>query len=230
MIEIEIKNLYKAYGKKFVLENINLVIKENERISIVGPNGSGKTTLIKCILGLVKPTNGTIKFNNINDDFRKHIGYVPQRMNFPQNITLKNLINIIEDIRNEKAKRRDELLEILNLKNEFNKKIYQLSGGNQQKVAIMLSLMFDPKMIILDEPFANLDPISSYQIKKLISNENKTMILVSHMISEAEFLTEKLLFLVEGKILFYGRIDEIKKITNSKSLEESIFKMLKSKE
>ncbi len=230
MIEIEIKNLYKAYGKKFVLEDINLVIKENERISIVGPNGSGKTTLIKCILGLVKPTKGMIKFNNINNDFRKYIGYVPQRINFPQNITLKNLIKITEDIRNEKAKRKDELLEVLNLKNELNKKVFQISGGNQQKIAIILSLMFDPKILILDEPFISLDPISSYQIKQLISKENKTIILISHIINEVESLTNKLLFLVEGKMMFYGWIDEIKKITNGKTLEESIFNILKNKE
>ncbi len=227
MTVINIEHITKIYGKKIVLDDVSLTIDEGDRVALMGPNGAGKTTLIRCVLGLVHPTKGAIRFGGFKDDFRKYIGYVPQNIRFPENLTLEDLIHIAEDMRGERGGRKDELFQLLNLDGEMRKRVRDMSGGSQQKVSLLLALMFDPLVLILDEPFISLDAISAYKVKNFLTKESKTMICISHISSDLENLTEKIAFLIDGKLIFWGYINELKSKTKSPSLEEAILCLLK---
>ncbi|MDD5607224.1 MAG: ABC transporter ATP-binding protein, partial [Ignavibacterium sp.] len=222
---IELKNIEKSFGKYQVLKNISLNIEPGKITAIVGPNGSGKTTIIKSILGLVQPDKGEILFNNksvIKEYlYRKDIGYMPQAASFPDNLTVNEVFNMISDIRMQQMNGNAELINILNLQPELNKKIRTLSGGNKQKVSACIALMFNPKIIILDEPTAGLDPAASANLKKKIVEQRdagKTIILTSHIMAEIEELSDNILFLIEGKIVYDGTLKNLVELSGQAKL------------
>ncbi|MEZ4917198.1 MAG: ABC transporter ATP-binding protein, partial [Chitinophagales bacterium] len=143
---ISIKKLNKKFDKLEVLKNLDLEINRGGIHAILGPNGSGKTTLIKCILGMVIPNSGTIEYKGksiINKwDYRKDILYLPQIANFPPNLTVKEIIDIVKNVRGTQAEEQ-ELIETLGLQSFMKKKLSHLSGGTKQKVNIVLTFMFD---------------------------------------------------------------------------------------
>lgn len=230
---IEFKNIEKRFGKYEVLKNISLNIEPGKITAIVGPNGSGKTTIIKSILGLVKPDSGEILINNVSVIkeflYRKEIGYMPQVASFPDNLTVSEVFNMISDLRKQQINGSAEIIKTLNLQPELNKKIRTLSGGNKQKVSACIALMFNPKIIILDEPTAGLDPVAAANLKKKIieqRNAGKTIILTSHIMAEIEELSDNILFLIEGKILFNGKVSDLVELSGQAKLENAIASMM----
>lgn len=230
---IELKNIEKTFGKYQVLKDISLNIEPGKITAIVGPNGSGKTTIIKSILGLVKPDKGEILINNksvIKEHlYRKDIGYMPQVASFPDNLTVTEVFNMISDLRKQSVNGNANLINILQLEPEMNKKIKTLSGGNKQKVSACIALMFDPKIIILDEPTAGLDPVASANLKKKIIEQRdagKTIILTSHIMAEIEELSDNILFLIEGKIVFDGTLKNLVELSGQAKLENAIASMM----
>lgn len=226
---IKIEKLKKKFSHLEVLKEIDLSISAGTISYIVGPNGSGKTTLIKSILGLVKPTSGVITIDgeklNGNYSYRNKIGYMQQSVSFPENLTVKEIIEMLKDIRSSQNKSDEELIYSLQLENEMNKRLKHLSGGTKQKVNAALSFLFDPKILILDEPTAGLDPVSSSILKDKIRSERKkgkTIILTSHILSELEELAENVIFILEGKICFNGTLKTLIDSTKQKNLERAI--------
>ncbi|HCY74752.1 MAG TPA: copper ABC transporter ATP-binding protein [Ignavibacteriales bacterium] len=233
---IQLKEIEKKFDKSEVLKNLSFDIEPGKITAIVGPNGSGKTTIIKTILGLVKPDNGDILIDDksiLNDyHYRKNIGYMPQSASFPENLTIREVLKMIGDLRNSKIKHDDELLVALNLTAEMNKQVKTLSGGTKQKVSALLSLMFNPSIIILDEPTAGLDPVASSNLKELIIKEKmkgKTIILTSHIMSEIEELADHIIFLIEGKIKFDGSVFDLLTYKSENKLEKVIANMMNEK-
>lgn len=230
---IELKNIEKRFGKYEVLKNISLNIEPGKITAIVGPNGSGKTTIIKSILGLVQPDKGEILINDksIVKEFmyRKEIGYMPQVASFPDNLTINEVFNMISDLRKQQINGSADIIRTLNLQPELNKKIRTLSGGNKQKVSACIALMFNPKIIILDEPTAGLDPVAAANLKKKIveqRNAGKTIILTSHIMAEIEELSDNILFLIEGKIVFNGKLINLVELSGQSKLENAIASMM----
>lgn len=230
---IELKNIEKRFGKYEVLKNISLNIEPGKITAIVGPNGSGKTTIIKSILGLVQPDKGEILINDksIVKEFmyRKEIGYMPQVASFPDNLTVNEVFNMISDLRKQQFNGSADIIRTLNLQPELNKKIRTLSGGNKQKVSACIALMFNPKIIILDEPTAGLDPVAAANLKKKIveqRNAGKTIILTSHIMAEIEELSDNILFLIEGKIVFNGKLIDLVELSGQSKLENAIASMM----
>lgn len=230
---IELKNIEKRFGKYEVLKNISLNIEPGKITAIVGPNGSGKTTIIKSILGLVQPDKGEILINDksIVKEFmyRKEIGYMPQVASFPDNLTINEVFNMISDLRKQQINGSADIIRTLNLQPELNKKIRTLSGGNKQKVSACIALMFNPKIIILDEPTAGLDPVAAANLKKKIveqRNAGKTIILTSHIMAEIEELSDNILFLIEGKIVFNGKLIDLVELSGQSKLENAIASMM----
>ena len=229
---VTIENLHKSFNKNIVLSGINLNISDGGIFAILGPNGSGKTTLIKSILGMVIPNKGTITVlgKNIkhNSAYRSKINYLPQIANFPSNLKVKELIKMIKDLRGN-TNEDERLIKLFNLEPFLNKKLGNLSGGTKQKVNIVLAFMFDSPLIILDEPTTGLDPISLIRLKKLIQTEKakgKTLLITSHIMSFVEEVSDKIVFILEGKIYFKGTVNELKTKTNQPDFEHAIASIL----
>lgn len=233
---IEINNLYKSFGKVEVLDNISLTIEDKGIFAILGPNGSGKTTLIKSILGMVIPQAGEIKINGNNIkgkwDYRKDIDYLPQIAQFPDNITVTELLRMIKNLRGKKAKDQ-ELIKLFKLEPFLDKKLGNLSGGTKQKVNLVLTFMFDSPILILDEPTTGLDPVSLIHLKDLLRQEKaagKTILITTHIMDFVEAMADEIVFLLEGDIYFRGTVDDLKKKSSRNDLEHAIATILSENE
>ncbi len=225
---IQIENLHKKFGKNEVLSGVDLMIKGGGIFAVLGPNGSGKTTLIKSILGMVVPNRGTIKVDGKsirkNWKYRQHIDYLPQIANFPGNLKVKELIRMIQDLR-QKPSEADKLIAIFGLETFLDKKLGTLSGGTKQKVNIVLTFMFDSPLIILDEPTNGLDPASLLRLKELImveKNKGKTFLVTSHIMQFVEEMADEIVYLLEGKIYFRGTKQALMKKTGQADFEHAI--------
>ena len=230
---ITIHDLQKRFGKLSVLNSIAYQFEESAVTAVVGPNGSGKTTLIKCILGLVKPDAGAILIDGkkLNGDwnYKRHIGYMPQLARFPENLTVSEIITMIKDLRAQEKNYDEELYHQFKLEQEKNKKLRTLSGGTRQKVSAVIAFLFNPDILILDEPTAGLDPMASSRLKDKILKEKaagKTFILTSHIMSELEELSDNLVFLLEGSIRFHGTVKTIMTDTKEDKLERAVAWMM----
>lgn len=230
---IELSQLHKRFGRFIALHDISLSFSSGKVTGIMGPNGSGKSTLIKTILGLVKPTSGLISVDgmivNGEADYRRQIGYMPQLARFPQDLKGSEVLKMIKRIRGGKAPRERELIDLFEMKTQMEKRIKTLSGGNRQKLSIVISCMYDPAVIILDEPTAGLDPLSSTRLKDFIlslKKENKTVIIASHILSTIEELADNVVLLLDGHIRFSGSIRDLKLETKQPLLERAIVEVL----
>lgn len=230
---ISIKGLKKSFDKNLVLKGIDLSFSKGTIAAVMGPNGSGKTTLLKCVLGLVKPDAGEITVNNINIknncEYRRFIGYMPQTPRFPENLKVKELIDMLKDVSGNNCKYDEELLLRLNLQAIYNKPIGTLSAGTKQRVSGSLSFLFNREIIILDEPTAGLDPVSSEIMKEKILKEKengKLIIITSHIVSEVESLSDRIVFLLEGNVHVNSTVDELKDRTGETNLNKAIAKIM----
>jgi Cu-processing system ATP-binding protein len=231
---IHLHQLTKNYGTLNALKSIDLKIDSGKVTAIVGPNGAGKTTIIKSILGLIKPNSGEIYIQDkkINGDceYRRNIGYMAQIARFPENLTVNNVINMIKDLRTDNREELDEeLIDRFNFQKEYAKQIKNLSGGNRQKVNASIAFLFDPDILILDEPTASLDPVASSILKDKIREEKisgKTIILTSHIMAEIEELADDIVFLLEGEIYYKGSTMGMIAGTGEQKLERAIARMM----
>jgi len=231
---IQVTDLYKTFHKLEVLKGVSFKVDRPGIFAVLGHNGSGKTTLLKAILGMVMPSDGELLVNGCsikrNWEYRKDIAYLPQIARFPENLSVKELIHMILDIRNQNG-REAALIERFGLGKFLDKKLADLSGGTRQKVNIVLAFMFDADICILDEPTAGLDPVALIELKKLIAEERekgKVILITTHIMSLVEELAEEIIFLLDGKIHFQGSQEELEKMTKEKDLEHAIASMLKS--
>lgn len=232
---IEIQNLSKRFGKLQVLNNVSLKLNKGECVALIGPNGCGKTTLIKSILGMVVPDSGTILFNQkpINKDvtYRNHIGYMPQIGRYPENMSIGQVIHMIKDIRKSSTAEDNELMHTYQIESLSAKKMRTLSGGTTQKVSATIAFMFNPDVLILDEPTAGLDPIAAELLKEKIIKEKekgKLIIITSHLLSELDDLVTHLIFMQEGQVRFHKDTQKIKAETGQTTLSKAITHILKS--
>ncbi|MDI1307460.1 MAG: ABC transporter ATP-binding protein [bacterium] len=232
---IEIKNLNKKFGKLEVLNDVNLTFKKGECIALIGPNGCGKTTLIKSILGMVIPTKGDVLFNekSILKEYlyREQIGYMPQIGRYPDYMTIGQIIEMIKKIRNSNETLDEDLLKAFDLEKIFDKQMRTLSGGTTQKVSATLAFLFNPEVLILDEPTAGLDPLASEILKDKIIKEKekgKLILITSHLLSELDDMITQIIFMQDGKVYFHKTIADLLESTNEQKISKAIAKILKS--
>lgn len=231
---ITAKNITKSFGKVKALNDISVSFTEGECIALLGPNGCGKTTLIKSILGMVVPEKGNIEFNGQSISkqwqYRSKIGYMPQIGRYPENMTIANVFEMMKDIRKDTSVHFDEeLIASFGLNELMDKKMHTLSGGTRQKVSACLAFLFNPDVLILDEPTAGLDPVSSEKLKKKIvleKEKGKLILITSHVLSELDELITEVFYMQDGKLLFHKKLLELTEETGEKRLAKAIAKIM----
>ncbi|MDZ7773763.1 MAG: ABC transporter ATP-binding protein [Balneolaceae bacterium] len=230
---ITIDGLSKKFGELKVLDSVDLHMPRGSCTGIVGPNGSGKTTLIKHLLGLVHPDGGRIEIDGVSlngsCDYRRLLGYMPQLARYPENMTVREMKDFVIRIRGEEPVYAGELITLFELDKELDKPLRVLSGGTRQKAGALVALMFDPPVLILDEPTAGLDPRTSYRFKQWIRREKergKTILLTTHIMSEIEELSDRIVLLVEGRVRYEGSKDQFILQNEQPHLEGAVAKIL----
>jgi Cu-processing system ATP-binding protein len=226
---IRITELTKRFGPLHVLRGLDLEIASGRVTAIVGPNGAGKTTLMKTVLGLTRGDGGKILVDGerVGDDpaYRSQIGYMPQIARFPENLSAAELIAMLRDLRGADAAIDDDLIGRLRLEDQLRKPLRVLSGGTRQKVNAVLAFLFQPDLLVLDEPTAGLDPVSSGILKDKIGevrDAGRTVIVTSHVLSELDALADDIVFLVDGQLRYTGSVHDLKIATRELSLERAI--------
>ncbi len=220
---LKISHLSKAYGKRMVISDISMEVKQGESVGLLGPNGAGKTTAFYCITGQIAATGGQIFLNSQDitklpfyQRARLGIGYLPQESSVFRGLTVEqNIMAILEVVEPDAAKRRkklDTLLEEFSISSLRHSPATALSGGERRRVEIARALADDPKFILLDEPFAGIDPIAVNDIRELVSqlkNRGLGVIITDHNVRETLGITDRSYVLHDGKILKHGTTSEI---------------------
>ncbi len=233
---IRVEHIYKKFRKLQVLNDISVEFQKGQVVALIGPNGSGKTTLIKSILGMVRPDKGDIFFNGkpVRSDYRyrEEIGYMPQIGRYPDNMKIGQLFRMIRNFRAvDESKLDTELWDTYKLNEIRDKPMRTLSGGTRQKVSAALAFLFDPSVLILDEPTAGLDPLSSEQLKEKITrekNRQKPILISSHILSDLDELTTHVMYLQEGQLQFLHDMQSLRDQTGETKLEKAIARIMKN--
>lgn len=224
---LNVKNISKNYGELKAVDNISFNIKKGEIFGLLGLNGAGKTTTFRMLIGLLEPDSGSISLNGkeINYDITDRIGFLTEERSLLVKMTVLEqalYYGILKGMTKEKViEKLDYLLEKFNISEYKNKKIKELSKGNQQKIQFICAIINDPDLLILDEPFSGLDPINVELFKKIIielSEKGSMIIFSSHRMEHVELFCKKILVLVKGKPVLDGYLDNIKKEYKKKNI------------
>lgn len=220
---IEFRNVNKSFGKKHVLEDVNLKIEKGKIYGLLGPNGSGKTTMIKLINDLLVPNSGEILINGNHPgvESKKVISYLPERTYLDMNMTVINLFDFFEDFYEDFDRNRAfELLSKLNINS--GDKLKTMSKGTKEKVQLIAVMSRRADIYILDEPIGGVDPASrDYILETILGNfsDNSTIIISTHLISDIEKILDDVIFINQGKIVLNSSADEIRE-KKKKTIDE----------
>jgi Cu-processing system ATP-binding protein len=223
----------KRFGRVHALRDVDLALRAGRVTAIVGPNGAGKSTLIKLLLGLIRADTGSLAVQGtaVGSDpaYRAHLGYMPQHPHFPENLTGREVVRLLRNLRGDTVPEDDELFGAFGLAAELDKPVRTLSGGTRQKLNAAVAFMFRPALLILDEPTAGLDPVASGVLKAKIlrvRHEGVSVLLVSHVLSELEDLVDDVVFLLDGTVEFHGSLRRLKETTGEIRLERAIARLM----
>lgn len=226
------KELVKKYRKRIVVDHVSIDVNQGEIVGLLGPNGAGKTTTFYMFTGIVRPNSGQVFLNDENitrmpmyKRARKGIGYLSQEASVFRNLTVRqNLESILEflSISKKEIKRRaDQLIEEFGLEKVVDSKGYSLSGGERRRTEIARALVTNPKFILLDEPFAGIDPIAVEDIQEIVAelkNRNIGIFITDHNVHETLAITDRAYLMFEGKILREGTAEVLAEDEEAKKL------------
>jgi ABC-2 type transport system ATP-binding protein len=219
MIAVETSNLTKRFDGLPAVDHLDMEVEQGEIFGLLGPNGAGKTTTIRMLMDIIKPDEGTIRLLGYppGSEAQERIGYLPEERGLYRNLKLMECLTYLAVLKGMDRKlvrtRAEMLLEQVGLGEKGNSKVKALSKGMQQKAQLVATLVHDPELVILDEPFLGLDPISTEQVKELIwdlRERGKTVVLSTHQMNQVERMCDRILLIDEGQRVLYGPLEEIK--------------------
>lgn len=233
---LEASGACKAFGRTRVLHEVNIALPGGRITAVLGPNGSGKTTLNKILLGLVKPDRGDVRLNGVNvtgtDTYRSRIGYMPQAPRFPEHLSARHVLSLIQSLRAPSPVNPVDVsavIEAFDLSAYLDRPLGVCSGGQRQRVNAAVAFLFDPDVLVLDEPTAGLDPVASASLKdRILSERNRgcAVLITSHVLSELEELADDVVFLLEGRVRYAGSLDSLRDEYGDSTLERAIGAMM----
>lgn len=225
-MELVLKNINKSFKDKIAVNDFNITLN-NGIYGLLGPNGAGKTSLMRIIADVSNATSGDVYLNGkskseLGEDYRSLLGYLPQDVGFYKTFTAQKFLEYVSTLKGlgkEYSKVKiDELLRFVNLEKDRNRKIGKFSGGMKQRLGIAQALLNDPKVLILDEPTAGLDPNERIRFKNLISeiSKDKIVILSTHIVSDVEFISNEIIIMKDGKLVEKDTPNELLKSIRGK--------------
>ena len=212
-MELKIDRLSKQYGSKIAVDRVSLMLTPGV-IGLLGANGAGKTTLMRMLCGILKASSGTVSFNGYDvstEEYRSQLGYLPQDFGYYPNFTGVDFLMYLSALKGldkqSAQKRSAELLSLVGLQEKAEKKIKTYSGGMKQRLGIAQALLNHPKILILDEPTAGLDPKERVRFRDLIAEEGKEniVLLSTHIVSDVEQIADRVLLMKDGQIIYDGK-------------------------
>ena len=216
-MELIIDRLSKQYKNKIAVDRISLTLHQGV-YGLLGANGAGKTTLMRMLCGILRPTSGTVMFENMDvstEDYLKELGYLPQDFGYYPNFTGRDFLMymaVLKGMTKSRAQKRcAKLLDEVGLKEMGDKKIKTYSGGMKQRLGIAQALLSHPRILILDEPTAGLDPKERVRFRDMIAalGKESIVILSTHIVSDIEHIADRILLMKDGQIIFNGTQEEI---------------------
>ena len=224
---VEVEGVSKSFGGKDVIRDISFSVEKGEIFGLLGPNGAGKTTLIRMLLDIIRPDSGEIRIFGASLDpaGKDRIGYLPEERGLYRKTKLVDMLVYLAQLKNVSGKQAHEnaesLLQSLGLYEHRGKKVEELSKGMQQKIQFLSSIIHYPDLVILDEPFSGLDPVSTKTVKDRIleyRDAGKTVVLSTHMMEQAQTLCDRILVVDRGRRVLYGSVEGIRKERGKNSL------------
>jgi ABC-2 type transport system ATP-binding protein len=219
MSVVEVNQVVKSYGGKAVVDGISFSVNQHEIFGLIGPNGAGKTTSIRMMMDIIKPDRGDVRIlgEKLKETSKNKIGYLPEERGLYRKVSTIDSIVYLATLKgvNQRLARKkaEELLEQVDMLRHKDKKIEELSRGMGQIIQFLVTIIHDPQLIILDEPFAGLDPVNTESLKDMIielRNRGKAIILSTHRMNEVEELCDRIFMINEGRCVLYGELAEIK--------------------
>ncbi|MBM3157756.1 MAG: ATP-binding cassette domain-containing protein [Chloroflexi bacterium] len=219
MNTVEVSQVSKSFKGVKVVDNVSFNIVQGEIFGMVGPNGAGKTTTIRMLMDIIKPDSGEIKIlgEHINENTKNVIGYLPEERGLYKKLTVTESLYYLASLKNmRRSQARDratQLMERVNMLPHKNKKTEELSHGMGQLIQFIATILHNPELVILDEPFAALDPVNTQLLKDFIRelrSQGKSVIMSTHMMNQVEELCDRILMINKGRAVLYGSLNEIK--------------------
>ena len=225
---VEIKNFKMQFGKKTVIRDLSFEVRAGEIFGFLGSNGSGKTTTVRALLGLYQPTGGELLIDGKEfdpEDTGVVVGYLPEERGLYRKESVIDTMVYFGDLKGLENPREWSMkyLKRVGLADKFNERVEKLSGGQQQKVQLGITIMNNPKLLILDEPTKGFDPVNRRLLMDIIDEEHKkgcAIVMITHYMDEVERLCDRAILLKDGVSRAYGTIKEIKKEFGGKSLDQ----------
>jgi ABC-2 type transport system ATP-binding protein len=217
---IDVQQISKSYGDFKAVQNLSFDVRQGEIFALLGPNGAGKSTSIRMILDILKPDSGRIQVlgGEMNDDKKNRIGYLPEERGLYKDVKVLDMmayLGRLKGLSSDEARRRARnLLEKLDLADHENSKVEELSKGMQQKVQFAVTVMHEPELVIIDEPFSGLDPVNRMVIKDLLiemRDSGTGIVMSTHRMDQVEEMADRMLMISRGQQKLYGKVDDIRR-------------------